>query len=94
MSRQAGARRFLTSSDGRDHWCACYSALLAGAGIRGGRVYGASDKIGAYVKEKPVSPEDFGATLFHALDVPPETRLGADGFTRPVSTGQPILDLF
>jgi hypothetical protein len=78
---------------GRDHWPACYSALLAGGGIRGGMVYGASDRHGAYVRESPVSPEDFGATLFHALGIPPETRLGIDGFTHPVSTGQPIVSL-
>ena len=66
--------------------------MLAGGGIRGGMVYGASDKNGAYVKDKPVSPEDFGATLYHVLGVPPETRLGADGFTHPVSTGQPIAE--
>jgi hypothetical protein len=82
------------SAEGRDHWPACYSALLAGAGIRGGLVYGSSDKTAAYVKDSPVKPEDFGATLFHALDVPPETKLGADGFTRPVSTGKPMLELF
>jgi hypothetical protein len=80
--------------EGRDHWPACYSALLAGAGIRGGTAYGSSDRIGAYIHDRPVSPEDFGATLFHALGVPPETRLGADGFTQPASTGQPILGLF
>jgi hypothetical protein len=79
---------------GRDHWPACYSALLAGAGVRGGLVYGASDSQGGYVRDCPVSPERFGATLFHALDVPSETRLGADGFTRPASTGQPLLELF
>jgi hypothetical protein len=79
---------------GRDHWPHCYSAMLAGGGIRGGRVYGASDKHAAYVKDLPVSPEDFGATIYHALGIRPETRLGADGFTRPASAGQPILDLF
>jgi hypothetical protein len=79
---------------GRDHWPACYSALLAGAGVGGGKVYGASDRIGAYVKDNPVSPEDFGATLLHALGVPPETRLSPDGATRPASTGRPIADLF
>jgi hypothetical protein len=79
---------------GRDHWPACYSALVAGAGIRGGLVYGTSDSQGGYVRDGPVSPERFGATLFHALGVPPETRFGADGFTRPVSTGQPLLELF
>jgi len=79
---------------GRDHWPACYSALLAGAGIRGGAVYGSSDKTAGYVRDNPVRPEDFGATLFHALDIPADTRLGADGFTKPVSMGRPLLDLF
>jgi len=79
---------------GRDHWPRCYSALLAGAGMPGGLVHGASDKIGAYVRDNPVSPEDFGATLFHALGVPPGTRLGADGFTHPASAGKPIRQLF
>ncbi len=82
------------SGNGRDHWPACYSALLAGAGIRGGMVYGSSDKSGGYVRDNPVSPENFGATLFQALGVPPETRLGADGFTNPASSGQPIEALF
>src|SRR5262249_13213619 len=80
--------------EGRDHWPACYSAMLAGAGIRGGRVHGSSDAHGGYVRDNPVSPENFGATLFHALGVPPETRLGADGFTRPASEGKPVLELF
>jgi hypothetical protein len=79
---------------GRDHWPACYSAVVAGAGVRGGLVYGASDKTGASVKDRPVSPEDFGATLFYALGIAPATRLAPDGFTRPASLGEPILDLF
>jgi hypothetical protein len=82
------------SNAGRDHWPSAYTALLAGAGIRGGAVYGASDPIGAYVRDDPVSPENFGATLFHALGVPSETRLAADGFTHPASSGQPIMRLF
>ena len=79
---------------GRDHWPQCYSALLAGAGIRGGSIYGSSDAIGGYVKDKPVTPEDFGATLFDALGIPPETRYGHDGFSERVSAGQPIRELF
>jgi uncharacterized protein (DUF1501 family) len=79
---------------GRDHWPSCYSALLAGAGIRGGLVHGASDLQGGYVRDCPVSPEQFGATLFHALGVPPETRLSADGFTKPASSGLPVMELF
>jgi hypothetical protein len=79
---------------GRHHWPACFSAILAGAGIRGGMVYGESDKIGAYVKDKPVPPQDLGATIYHALGVPLDPRLSKDGVSRPVSTGRPILDLF
>lgn len=79
---------------GRNHWPHCYSALLAGAGVRGGAVHGASDRHAGYVKDRPVPPEDFAATVLHALGAAPETRLGLDGFTRPASTGQPILDLF
>jgi hypothetical protein len=75
--------------NGRDHWPSCFCALLAGAGIRGG-VYGASDKIGAYVKDNPVRPQDLGATVYHALGVPLDTRVGS----RQITTGEPILDLF
>jgi hypothetical protein len=82
------------SNPGRQHWPSCYSAILAGGGIRGGAVYGESDKIGAYVKDKPVRPQDLGATIYHSLGVPLETRLGKDGFTRPLSTGEPISELF
>jgi hypothetical protein len=79
---------------GRDHWPNCYSAMVAGAGIRGGTVYGASDRQAAYVKDSKVSPEDFAATLFHAMHVPPETRISPDGFSAPASTGQFIEALF
>ena len=82
------------ASPGRQHWPFCYSAILAGGGIRGGMVYGESDKIGAYVKDKPVRPEDFSATIYHALGVSPESRLTKDGVSKPLSTGQPILELF
>ena len=78
------------SNQGRDHRPACFSSLLAGAGVRGGTVYGASDKQGAYVHEHPVPPENFAATLYRALGINPATRLSPDGFTRPASTGQPV----
>jgi hypothetical protein len=79
---------------GRQHWPSCWSAILAGGGIRGGAVWGESDRIGAYVKDRPVRVHDLGATIFHSLGIAPETRLGRDGFTRPISTGTPLLDLF
>jgi uncharacterized protein (DUF1501 family) len=73
---------------GRDHWPRCYSGMLAGAGIRGGSVYGASDQQAAYVKDDPVTLEDFTATLYQTMGIPPETRLAPDGFTRPASSGR------
>lgn len=82
------------SAIGRDHWPNCYSAMLAGAGIRGGTIYGSSDAQAAYVKDRPVSPEDFAATVLHALDIPPETGISPDGFSIRASSGHPVLGLF
>lgn len=82
------------SAIGRDHWPNVYSALLAGAGVRGGAVYGASDKQAAYVKDRPVSLENFTATLLHALDIAPETPISQDGFSVRASGGQVIEELF
>jgi hypothetical protein len=79
---------------GRQHWPHCYPAILAGAGIRGGAVYGESDKIGAYVKDKPVRPQDFSATIYHALGVPFEAQVTRDGRSVPLSTGEPLRELF
>ena len=81
------------SAIGRDHWPNCYSAMLAGAGLRGGAVYGESDHQAAYVKDRPVSLPDFTATCFAALDIPPETRISPDGFSLSASSGQPIAEL-
>ncbi len=87
--------KFENNGKGRGHWPACYTGLLAGGGIRGGAVYGSSDKQGAYVTSgRPISHVDFGATLFHALGIPPETRYGPDGFSFRVSDGQPVSELF
>ena len=55
---------------GRDHWAPCQSILLAGAGVRGGHVIGATDRNGAYVTSDPQSPENFAATIYDALGVP------------------------
>ena len=57
------------SPTGRNHWNMCQTALLAGAGIRGGQVYGASDKIAAYPKDRPVRPEHIAATIYEALGI-------------------------
>lgn len=83
-----------SGAPGRLHWPQCYSAILAGGGIRGGAVYGSSDKTGAYVKDRPVKPQDLGATIYHALNVPLNVKLGKDGISKPITTGEPLLDLF
>lgn len=54
---------------GRDHWIHCQTALLAGGGIRGGQLYGASDRIAAYPADRPVHPEDLAATVYQALGI-------------------------
>lgn len=80
---------------GRDHWPNCYSAVLAGGGIQGGQVYGSSDSHAAYVRESPVSPDDFGATVFHAFGISPETQVyDALGRPLPVSRGEPVTAIF
>lgn len=87
--------KFEKNGKGRGHWPDCYTGLLAGGGIRGGTVYGSSDQQGAYVTSgRMISHVDFGATLYHALGIPPETRYGPDGFSFRVSDGEPVLDLF
>lgn len=67
---------------GREHWPFCYSGLLAGGGIRGGAVYGASDSQGGYPQELPVSPQDYLATVYEALGIAPDQML-PDLLSRP-----------
>jgi hypothetical protein len=94
MVGEFGRTPKINSGAGRDHWPNCYTALIAGAGIRGGAIYGSSDRHAAEVKTNPVTPEDFGATLFTALGIPPETLFGPDGISGRVSSGNAIQELF
>lgn len=80
---------------GRDHWPGCFSITLAGAGIRGGLVHGASDKMAAYPSRDPVSPEEVAATIYHALGIPLRTELiDHSGRPLPLATAKPLLSLF
>ena len=81
---------------GRDHWPHCYTALIAGGGVRGGQVYGASDRLGAFPATDPVHPFDLIATFYHALGID-HTAQFPDRFRRPkrlVDHGEPIVGLF
>ncbi len=82
----AGAGR-----DGRDHWPHCFSTVLAGAGIRGGTVHGASDRWAAHPAVDPVTPADIAATVYHCLGVDPTVELH-DNLNRPMPLclGRPI----
>lgn len=80
---------------GRDHWSDCFSVLLAGGGIQGGRIVGASEKWGGGVQERLVTPQDLLATIYHTLGVPLDTHY-EDASGRPTSIvggGQPIHEL-
>lgn len=80
---------------GRDHWGACQSALFAGGGVRGGQVYGASDKIAAYPSDKPVSPEDFLATIYHGMGIDPDAEVtDREGRPHRLYAGRPLTELF
>ena len=83
------------SDGGRAHWPFCYSGLLAGGGIRGGAIYGRSDKHAAQPAEHPVSPQDYAATILHSLGISPETVVH-DRTGRPnrACEGTPITQLF
>ncbi|MBA4188338.1 MAG: DUF1501 domain-containing protein [Planctomycetaceae bacterium] len=80
---------------GRDHWPDVYSMVMAGGGIRGGTVYGASDSQAAQPKEKPVSPEEVHATMYKALGIDEDTHVH-DNLGRPMAlfAGKPIRELF
>jgi uncharacterized protein (DUF1501 family) len=89
VNSDAGAGR-----DGRDHWPNCFTSVLAGGGIRGGMVHGASDRHAAYPMANPTAPVDLMATVYHCLGISPETVL-QDGQGRPIAIcpGAPIRDL-
>jgi hypothetical protein len=79
---------------GRDHWGGVQSVWLAGGGVQGGRVIGASDKLGAYPASDAHTPEDLAATIYQALGIP-QTAAWYDQENRPhhVYHGQPITSL-
>jgi hypothetical protein len=85
----------INKNAGRDHWGSCSSVLLAGGGIAGGNLVGASDKICAYPSELPVAPADVVATIYHALGLAPHTLMyDPQGRPLTIATGNAIRQLF
>ena len=84
-----------TQRTGRDHWPNAFTALLAGGGVRGGQVYGATTPDGGFVADRPVTPADLTATVLHHLGIDP-ARQYEDEFQRlrhHLSDGRPVRDL-
>jgi hypothetical protein len=77
---------------GRGHWSMLFPALVAGAGVRGGTTYGASDKDAELPIDNPVTPEDLAATIYDSLGIDSEVRVSAaDGRPMPlVEGGKPV----
>jgi hypothetical protein len=81
-------------ADGRDHWPNCFTTVLAGGGVKGGTVYGASDRHAAFPAVNPVAPVDLISTVYHCLGVP-EGQTLTDASNRPhvICPGSPLLDI-
>jgi len=84
----------INAAGGRDHWGSVFSVALAGGGIRGGIVHGASDAIGGQPKDGLVRPPDLLATIFHALGISPSTELhDLLGRPFPIARGEVIREI-
>jgi hypothetical protein len=95
MMGEMGRTPRINANGGRDHWTSCYTVLLAGAGIRGGSVYGASDAHAAFVKDRPAHVRDVCATIYYCLRIDPGMPV-LDHGRRPVPVahgGQPLNDI-
>ncbi len=85
----------INPSAGRDHWASAGVACLGGGGVKAGRVVGATNKLGEFVTDDPVTPQDLAATVYTALGVPLHTWYKTqDG--RPIELcpeGKPVRQL-
>jgi len=85
----------LNSNGGRDHWPGCWTALVAGGGVKGGRMIGASDATASAPAARPVTPQELVATIYHALGIPPDATIpGPDGKPVRVIDAAPLRELF
>ncbi len=86
----------INADAGRDHWPGCYSVLLAGGGVRGGQIIGASDSTGTYPKDRPTTPAEIHATIYAALgyDVRNISYQSSDGRPIALTEGVPMDEVF
>jgi len=90
-----GRSPVMTKTAGRDHWPSVMSFLMAGGGIKGGQVIGATDRRGGSIQERPLHPGDLAATVFSHLGIDPQSHwINSSGRPVPlVEAGQPIAEL-
>jgi hypothetical protein len=95
MMGEMGRTPKINAAGGRDHWTFCYSIVFAGAGIRGGTIYGASDSQAAYVRDKPARIRDICATIYQCQGIDPEMPVYDQG-NRPIPIahgGRPLMEI-
>lgn len=90
-----GRTPVINGNAGRDHWPDCYTVLLAGGGVQGGAVYGASDALGAYPVKDPATPADLAATIYWRFGFDPALLI-RDQLNRPwhLADGEPLRAIF
>ncbi|MFN0054440.1 MAG: DUF1501 domain-containing protein [Planctomycetales bacterium] len=95
VSGEFGRSPRISEGGGRDHWTGVWSALMAGGGLAGGQVIGASDPRGACPAERPIAPAELAATILQCLGVDLTTQLTLpQGGEIPLADAQPIAELF
>lgn len=80
---------------GRDHWTHCLTDVMAGGGLRGGQIYGSSDRLAEYPADRPVTPAHVTKTVYHAMGI--HDLQATDEQGRPydlLADGEPLLSLF
>ena len=96
MGSEFGRTPDINENDGRDHYPLAYSTVFAGGGVKGGFVYGSTDKEGRRVTDKQCTPQDFQATIGHAMGLPVDEVVMSPS-NRPFTVGDkgvPVLDIF
>lgn len=96
MGSEFGRTPNINENEGRDHYPLAYSTVFAGGGVKGGFVYGSTDKDGRRVTDKQVTPQDFQSTIGHAMGLPVDEVVMSPS-NRPFTVGDkgvPVLDIF
>ncbi|MFM7605863.1 MAG: DUF1501 domain-containing protein [Prosthecobacter sp.] len=96
MGSEFGRTPDINENEGRDHYPLAYSTVFAGGGVKGGFVYGSTDKDGRRVVDRQVSPQDFQATIGHAMGLPIDEVVMSPS-NRPFTVGDkgvPVIEIF